>query len=133
MFASFLAIARSETTAAFVPRALTLRRTAPQDVSEHERLFRIGPIFGASEDALVLIRDLLGAPLRSANAALAATVERFAEQQLAHTPSGDSATVTPRVRACLAPEIAGGTPSIRAASRQSRRKKQIRSAQRWLS
>ena len=62
-FAAVLSIARSSTGQAFVPRAVRLKRSAPRDLTEYERVFCVAPQFGAPDDALILDRASLAMPL----------------------------------------------------------------------
>jgi AraC-like DNA-binding protein len=115
-FAAVLSIARSCTGRAFVPRAVRLKRSAPPDVAEHERVYRVTPRFGADDDALILDRASLATPFHTADPALVSVLERVAEHRIALLPPRIEDELTSRVCAWLRHAIGNGTPTMRQAS-----------------
>ena len=115
-FAMVLSIARSCTDGAFIPRAVRLKRSPPPDLTEHERVYRVTPEFGAPDDALVLDRASLATPLRTADPALVSALERVAEYRIALLPPLIEDGLTSRVCAWLGQVIGNGMPSMRDAA-----------------
>jgi AraC-like DNA-binding protein len=115
-FAAVLSIARSSTSQAFVPRAVRLKRAAPRDLTEHERVFCVTPQFGALDDALILDRASLATPFRTADPALVSVLERVAEYRIALLPPLIEDQLTARVCAWLRQVLGNGVPSMREAA-----------------
>ena len=115
-FAAIVAIARCCTGQAFVPRAVRLKRSAPRDLTEYERVFSLTPQFGALDDALVLDRASLATPFRTGDPALVSVLERVAEHRIAMLPPLIEEQLTWRVCAWLKQVIGAGAPSMRDAA-----------------
>jgi AraC-like DNA-binding protein len=82
----------------------------PRDVSEHERVFRIGLRFDQDENALVMPAWVLDLPMGKSDPALKTLLERMANELLQRLPKMD--TLTAHVRQLLAAELRGGDPGI---------------------
>jgi AraC-like DNA-binding protein len=115
-FAAVLSIARSSTGQAIVPRAVRLKRSAPRDLTEYERVFCVTPQFGASDDALILDRASLATPFRTADPVLVSVLERVAEYRIALLPPLIEDRLTTRVCAWLRQVLGNGVPSMRDAA-----------------
>jgi len=115
-FAAVLSIARSSTGQAIVPRAVRLKRPAPRDLTEYERVFCVTPQFDASDDALILDRAALATPFRTADPALVSVLERVAEYRVALLPPLIEDRLSTRVSAWLRQVLGNGVPSMRAAA-----------------
>jgi len=106
--ASAVVMARRMTSEPIDVLAVYFRHEAPAETAPYREVFR-GPVrFGAPVDAAVVARACLDAPLREADSALAAILERHVRMLL-----GDGAnapTLQGRIARLLAPELAGGRP-----------------------
>lgn len=73
----------------WTPAFVAFRHEAPNDTSEHERLFGCEVRFGASENAIGLPKGMLEAPLRQRDAELSSVMDRFAGELLERLPELD--------------------------------------------
>jgi len=98
----------------WVPALVTLRHRAPSEVDEYRRLFACEVRFGCPQDGFVVRRDDLAVPMKAADPALAALVERHARDLLERLPRGRACV--DELRRVLARELAGGSPTIERAA-----------------
>jgi AraC-like DNA-binding protein len=126
--ASWLVRTRVLTGVALQPIAVRFEHAAPSAIAEHRRIFGIAPGFGAGGNELHLARADLARPLATADAGLAAVLERHATTLLAALPAGEAPLA--RVRRVVAEELRLGTPS--AATVAKRLHASVRSLQRLL-
>jgi AraC-like DNA-binding protein len=82
----------------------------PDDVGEHERIFRRDLRFDQPENALVFPASVLDLPMVKSDPALKTLLERIAGEMLERLPKKD--TLTSHVRRLLAEELRGGDPGI---------------------
>ena len=114
----------------WVPAVVTLRHPPPSDAHEYRRLFGCDVRFGAPRDSFVVRRDDLATPMKAADPALAALVERHARDLHGRLPTAHASV--DELRRVLARELAGGSPTIErsaAALGHSRRSLQRRLAE----
>jgi AraC-like DNA-binding protein len=102
-------LARSAVARPVTPREIRFAHPEPESTAEHERVLGASTRFSAGENAFLLCRDDLSAPLLGDNPALLEVLERRAEEQLAELPAAES--LVDRVRALIAAELKAGTPS----------------------
>jgi AraC-like DNA-binding protein len=66
--------------AGYALRSVSFRHSAPPDLSDYRRVFKLEPVFDAEFDQLIFERGLLDAPMRQRNDALSELLGRYAEQ-----------------------------------------------------
>jgi AraC-like DNA-binding protein len=98
----------------WMPALVTLRYPSPPDEDEYRRLFACDVRFGEARDSFVVRRADLATPMRSADPALGALVERHARDLLDRLPRGGACV--DELRRVLARELAGGEPTIERAA-----------------
>lgn len=108
--ASLLIGSRQATGMHWNPLEVRFLHSAPDDVTEYERLFGCLLRFGHSRNELVFPRDLLDAPLIKADTALQTILEAQAAAILEALPRGEAATDA--VRRHLAGELGEGQPTL---------------------
>lgn len=94
----------------FAPAAVEFQHAAPNDLSEHRRLFNCPVKFDAPTNRLSFPSDFLSLPIAKADASLCALLDRHAEELLAKFPPRDS--LIDQVRNAIADEFRGGEPSL---------------------
>jgi AraC-like DNA-binding protein len=98
----------------WVPAVVTLRHPPPTGRGEYRRLFGCEVRFGEPRDCFVVRRTDLATPMKAADPALAALVERHARDLLERLPRGRACVGD--LRRVLARELAGGGPTIERAA-----------------
>ena len=106
--ALLLDLCRTNYGASLQPLAVSLRRPQPADSAPYRDFFGCAVDFGAAEDSFVLARDVVDAPLPTANQALAATFDVILAEQLAALDEADLAT---RCKGYLLQQLTSGTPA----------------------
>ncbi len=105
-----LSFARQATGVALRPREVRFEHPAPEDTSEHQRVFGAPVRFGREENALVLEAAHLRLPLTSADPELLAVLDRHAQELLARLPPPHR--FAERLRRELLPHLAEGEPRM---------------------
>ncbi len=90
------------------------RHAAPAQADEYRRLFACEVRFGCPQDGFVVRRADLAVPMKAADPALAALVERHARDLIERLPRGRACV--DELRRVLARELAGGNPTIERAA-----------------
>jgi len=108
--ATVTALCRNVTTSDFTPAAVEFQHEAPEDLSEHLRLFRCPLQFGAQSNKLSFPSSFLSLPIAKADASLCVLLDRHAEELLEKFPPRDS--LIDHVRSIIATEFRGGDPSL---------------------
>ena len=114
--AAWLVTARQATGTELVPVEVRFRHARPEDLAEHERLFRAPLRFDAETNGLVLARAELERPLVKADPGLCAVLERHVRELLDGIPRAGQ--ISDRVRPLLAQELASGVPALGAVARR---------------
>jgi AraC-like DNA-binding protein len=109
-------------------RAVGFAHAAPAAAREHERFFRAPVRFGLPADEIVFARALLDTPLPTADPALSAVLERYAEALVAKLPVVGS--FLDDARRAVAELLRGGDPGLEATA--ARLGKSRRTLQRHL-
>jgi len=104
--------ARDVTGVDWTPREVRFQHSAPQDTTEHERIFRAPVRFQMPVAELVFEKAILQLPLIAADPALCAVLDRHAEELLARLPKRGG--LTDEVRSLLRQAINGGDPGLEA-------------------
>jgi len=91
-------------------RAVRFRHPAPRDRTPHDRFFGLPVTFGWPHDELEIRRGWLDMPLSSADATVAALVDRFLRTITAQLHSDDD--LVGRVRRAIAETLSGGEPAL---------------------
>ena len=108
--ATVTALCRNMAAPDFTPTAVEFQHDAPDDISEHVRLFRCPIKFAAPSNRLSFNSISLSHPIERADASLCALLDRHAEELLAKYPPRDS--LIDQVRSIIAREFRGGDPSL---------------------
>jgi AraC-like DNA-binding protein len=109
-FATVTALCRNLTDRGWRPVAVEFQHEQPNDVSEHQRLFRCPVEFGKRADNLLFAASSLSLPVAKADPGLCAVLDRHAEELLAKFPPRDS--LVDQVRHIIGRELNGGDPSL---------------------
>ena len=116
IFAGIVIVAREATGTPLTPLRIELTHAAPSDTREHVRVFGDVLAFGAARSGITLSHAQLAMPLRTADPALSAILDRHAQELLRRLPPAER--FSQRVRGLLAAELRGGDPGVdRIASR----------------
>jgi AraC-like DNA-binding protein len=94
----------------WTPREVSFRHSKPEDVSEHQRIFRAPVHFDCLANEVILDRSLLDVPLVKADPTLCAVLGRHAESLLAQFPRQES--FINRVRPILCEALNDGDPRL---------------------
>jgi AraC-like DNA-binding protein len=86
---------------AVMPSEVRFMHPEPASTKEHARIFRAPVLFGQRENVLVVPRAVLDIPLRTADEAASATLERTGETMLAAAPEDALRRVREAARAAL--------------------------------
>lgn len=108
--AGWLLASRQATGLNFAPLEVRFPHCAPDDISEHRRLFGCTLQFGWERTELVFARELLNTPLVKADPALQAILEAQVVAVIEKLPKGEA--TTDAVRRQLASELGKGQPSL---------------------
>jgi len=129
--AQVLIQARALTGAPLSPRSVWFIHPRVRDLEPLRAFFRSGPIhFGRTENGMVLPREALQLPLRSADPRLLATADALAQRELSSGSRPASADLSPRVAAILR-ELVSEEP-LRARAAATRLHMSVRTLQRRL-
>ena len=109
LLAAWVRAGRIMTGLDWTPDEVRFAHPAPQDVREHERIFRAPVGFGMGQNALVLSAPLLQMPCIGADSGLAAVLDRYAVDRLEKAPRTNSAA--DRIRTLIRDELRGGNPT----------------------
>ncbi len=101
---------RDTTGTRWFPEAVCFEHEAPDDVSEHRRLFGAPLRFGQGSNQLVFKRDFLDRPLRTADPRLFQALVPQIETILQGVPKGDG--LTAEIQELLAASLKDGRPSL---------------------
>jgi AraC-like DNA-binding protein len=94
----------------WIPIEVRFPHSAPENTSEHYRLFGCSVKFGRDRGELLFSRDLLEMPFLSADVNLQAILEAQVVAMLQKLPKSDA--VTDAVRRYLAGELCNGEPTL---------------------
>ncbi|HEX5876226.1 MAG TPA: AraC family transcriptional regulator [Pyrinomonadaceae bacterium] len=108
--ATVTTLCRNIASANFTPAAVEFQHNAPDDISEHQRLFNCPIEFRAPHNKLHFDSSYLSLPIAKADASLCVLLDRHAEELLAKFPPRDS--LVEQVRSIIASELRGGDPSL---------------------
>ncbi len=97
------------------PRLIRFAHKAPEDLSEHQRLFRCPLRFESGSTAMHVANDVLDAPNLRADPALVGMLDRYADALLERMPARN--TLGGQVRAWLLAELVAGEPTAGAAAK----------------
>jgi AraC-like DNA-binding protein len=89
-----------------LPQTVRFRHTAPEQTSEHRRIFGSEPQFEAEDDSLLLGAETLALPIRQANPALKAVLSGYVQAELARLSDNDP--LRGRLADCLRAALAAG-------------------------
>jgi AraC-like DNA-binding protein len=112
LLASIVHRGRLYTSGAFPLRAVSFMHPAPEGVAELERFFGVPVHFGAPVNEVVFEARWLEQPLATADPALHAVLERYADALLEKLPRGDP--FLDNVRRAIAEALRGRDPSLQA-------------------
>lgn len=115
VLATWVLRARALVGPVFAPRRASFQHRPPADVEPHRRLFGAPLAFGAPANGVSFAAELLDAPVRSADPALGALLERHAAELLARLPARDD--LVQRVRAHLLRALPGELPPLESTAR----------------
>jgi AraC-like DNA-binding protein len=110
VIAGWLVTSRQATGANWIPLQVRFPHAAPDNTSEHRRVFGCSLEFGHERSELVFSRDLLDMPLLKADADLQAILEAQVVATLQKLPKGEA--TTDAVRRYLAGELCKGQPTL---------------------
>lgn len=111
-----LRFARLATGVDWTPLEVGFAHAAPADTSEHRRIFRSPVHFSRPANVIAFDSALLNLPMREADSALCAVLDRHAEELLTKFPSRGG--FVDEVRALLFEALNGGDASLEAISQQ---------------
>ncbi len=100
-----LKLARDVTGVPIVPVLVAFAHACPDDVSEHQRFFRVPVRFAAGTNTMIVSAADAARPLPGADAALSAIVRRRLDQVLPDAILPTSASVSARVRRMLVEDL----------------------------
>lgn len=92
------------------PIEVHFQHSAPQDISEHQRIMGCEVLFDQPETLLLYSNDYLQTPLPQADNIMLQMMERYAEELLMKLPKSDS--LIDKASAILADVLQSGEPSI---------------------
>lgn len=107
--------ARALIGTSFAPQRASFQHQAPPDIEPHRRRFQSPLVFQAPVNGLTFHAALLDSPVRSADPALGALLDRHAAELLSRLPPRDEPAQ--RVRAHLLHALPGELPAIEATAR----------------
>jgi AraC-like DNA-binding protein len=94
----------------WVPLEVQFAHQAPQDISEHQRIFGAPVLFGYSTNNFVVEREFLECQVPSADQRLYRIMKRYVERILQEMPQEDG--VLPSVRRAIAESMRDGEPAL---------------------
>jgi AraC-like DNA-binding protein len=109
-FAAVTSLCRNLIAEDWTPVAVEFQHPRPNDVSEHQRLFRCPVEFGKRVNNLLFAGSSLSLPVVKADPGLCTVLDRHAEEMLAKFPPRDS--LVDQVRQIIGRELNGGDPSL---------------------
>jgi AraC-like DNA-binding protein len=115
ILAGWLVVARQATGLDFAPLAVSFRHAAPEDLGEHQRVFRAPIGFSQPTNGIVIRRGLLDTPLVQSDPGLCAVLEPYVRELLDRVPAATS--LAHRVRHL----VADGLPSVTSAEAAARK------------
>jgi AraC-like DNA-binding protein len=110
ILAAWLITSRQATGLHWIPIEVRFPHSAPEDTSEHRRLFGCTLRFGHDRSELRFSRDLLDMPFLSADPNLQAILEAQVVAMFQRLPKGEA--VMDGVRRLLAAELCDGEPTL---------------------
>ena len=108
--ATWLLTFRQATAVNWSPLEVRFQHAAPDNTTEHQRIFGCTPEFEHHRNELVFGRELLNVPMAKADAALQQIVETQVVAVIARLPKGEA--TTDAVRRLLATELGEGQPTL---------------------
>jgi AraC-like DNA-binding protein len=109
-------LARLATGVDWTPREVSFEHPRPADTSEHHRIFRSPVHFSAPVNEVVFDRALMNLPMKEADPALCAVLDRHASELLTKFPRRGG--FVDEVRALLLDAMQGGDASLETISQQ---------------
>ncbi len=110
-FAALVLRSRACSEIAWPLRCVNFTMDAPDEPSEHERIFGCPIRFGQASAQLVVDCETWDLPVRGANAALFGVLEEHAARLLSELPSAQPPSLVDNVKATLREELGGGDVS----------------------
>jgi len=107
-----LRLAREATAMDLLPTEVCFAHAAPTNMIELRRFFRAPILFSTDLEAITFSRAEGERPLRSADAALAATIRRRLDKALTQLDKPGDASTAARVRRALVETMGQGNPSV---------------------
>jgi AraC-like DNA-binding protein len=98
----------------WAPCEIRFPHAAPVAITEHARIFRAPIRFDCRDTEIVIAASTYDLPVVTADPALSAMIDRYADARLAKVPS--NVDLVDRVRMLIANALCGGDPSLRAIS-----------------
>ncbi len=117
-FAAIVSRSRACAGGSWPLKAVEFTFDAPEDTSEHERIFGCPIHFSRAEPQLLIPRSSWDLPVRGADAALFSVLQDHATRLLAELPTEEPSLVT-QLKAHLREELRGGDPSMRKLARRT--------------
>ena len=108
--AAWLLTSRRATGVNWTPLQVKFPHAAPDNTSEHQRIFGCPPEFEYPRNELVFARDLLNIPMPKADATLEQILEAQVVAVIEKLPKGEA--TTDAVRRLLATELGEGQPTL---------------------
>jgi len=112
-----LKLARDVTGVPIVPLQVAFAHARPDDVSEHQRFFRVPVRYAAGTNTMIVSAVDVARPLPGADAALSAIVRRRLDRVLRAAVPPTAATLSARVRRMLVEELGQTTPTADSVAR----------------
>jgi len=109
-FATVTSLCRKLSDQDWQPIAVEFQHEQPDEVSEHQKLFRCPLEFGKRANKLLFAASTLNLPVAKADPGLCAVLDRHAEELLTKFPPRDS--LVDQVRHIIGRELNGGDPSL---------------------
>jgi len=100
----------------WAPLEVRFAHVPPADASDHERFFRAPVRFAMGENSFALAADLLALPCTRADAALAALLDRYADERIGR--SAGIGRLADRVRSLIEAELRSGEVSATGLSKK---------------
>jgi AraC-like DNA-binding protein len=113
-----LRLAREATATDLIPTEVCFAHPAPTNLIELRRFFRAPLLFSADLEAISFSNTDGARPLRSADAALAATIHRRLDKALTQLDRPGDASTAARVRRVLVETMGQGNPSVTTIGRE---------------
>jgi AraC-like DNA-binding protein len=107
-----LRLAREATATDLIPTEVCFTHAAPRNMIELRRFFRAPILFSADLETMSFSHAEGARPLRSADAALAATIRRRLDKALTQLDKPGDASIAARVRRALVETMGQGNPSV---------------------